>query len=233
MKMALDLFWHFIRVLFWIGIARIVVVAAAVIGIAALTWYLLTPLTPPKVTGFDLRESGAKDAIQGEVSSILKKKNATGSNIGELSPRLRKAIDNEPDFVIVCMIAIESRFVPGLSREDEDRILITATCNSAAAVRDLQRCLYRNMTKLMEESGYDPKTEPYWPRYNNNRSTARLFIDLPLAEKLGKKREFITRELEGFREGAKEWYEPEVSSDQYREWHGSGKWPFSEERSQR
>lgn len=163
-----------------------------------------------------------------EVEGIVAQKRATGKNVGEISPGLADVIAADPDFVIVCLVIMEARRWPGISAEEEKMILSDAAISSSEAVNHLQKLIDDRVKERMIQGGHDPAKECRLNWDNNNPATSLLFIDFPVAKKLGKRRQFVTRELEGYREGAKEWHEPEITRQQYIAWKSGGKWPFAE-----
>jgi hypothetical protein len=149
----------------------------------------------------------------------------------DIAVDLTRAVATNPDYVITCLVIIKARRRPGISPEDEERVLTKARHDSTAALNELRELLYREVTHRMEEF---PRTDAgrfargQW--LNDNPAMALLFVELPIAERIGKKRQLITEELEGYRSDRRQpWYRSSLSSKQYMAWYLSGQWPFKDE----
>ncbi len=165
-----------------------------------------------------------------EVEKIVANKYASQRNVGKISAALDCKIQVDPEYVIFCLALQEAKHWPGLSDDDERLVRSLAGRSSTEALKTLRVCVYHGVVSEMKRGGYDPDKERLVAWYDNNPATSLLYLDLPLAKAVGKEREFIKRKLEGYREGAKQWYEPEVSFEQYCAWRCSGEWPFPGEK---
>lgn len=113
------------------------------------------------------------------------------------SQALVPVIEADPDFVIVHLGVHEAKNFPGISDDDAKKILASSEEDSARAVKDLQRCIYDNLSTVIKE--YKGTSDKNWRQgwNNNNHATAILLIKVPLAERIGKKQEMLTDELCG------------------------------------
>ena len=163
-----------------------------------------------------------------EVEGIVARRHATWKNAASLSPELSSAIYNNPDFVVVCLVVAEARSWPGIARADEDakdvekRILVAGERDSKGTVKQLHKLLEERAIEQTTKEGHALGGGDLADVYYSHRATFCLFIDLPLAEKLGKERQFATRNLEGDANLSKDWYEPELSWLEYNAWIADG-----------
>ena len=162
------------------------------------------------------------------IKAIADKKKATQQDVGEVSLALAEVIAKDPAYVLVCLVIEEAKGFPKITETEAATILGEAAQDSASAVTQLEILLHARLKEEMIVAGHDPyKANKQLGWVNNNGSTALLFLDYPLAVKLGKVKELVTRKIQGRPEGD-EWYQPQITFEQYCAWHGSGKWPFAE-----
>ncbi len=133
-----------------------------------------------------VREEIARSEERGNDGQRLYKEKASSALI--------KMIEADPDFVIVCVGIEQTRKkngFPEISEQDAERILVFAQKDSAGALRELQKCVYDALTQVIKEyKGTSDKN--YRQGWNsNNPATALLFIYVPLAERIGNKKEMI------------------------------------------
>ena len=167
--------------------------------------------------------------MQKQIAEVVAKKHTTDPESAKVPRELTGEIYANPDMAILCIIIEEARLWPGISADEEKSIVEIGIKNPGKAIGALQKCIEDGVTRQIKEKGFDPAKEGRWAWYRNNIATTLLFVDLPLARKLGKKAEFANRTLEGYRPGSsKEWYEPELSFAKYLPWLLEKKWPFDE-----
>ena len=118
------------------------------------------------------------------------------------SPIVEKMIEEDPDYVLVCLGVEYAKGFPGMSEEEAERITAKAAGDSRGALQDLKKCVYDRLTQEIKEyKGTSDKN--YRQGWNsNNPATALLFIYAPIAERVGKKKELV-REYLGLEHG--EW----------------------------
>lgn len=154
-------------------------------------------------------------SVESEIGKIVADKRSTGKNVADISPQLARLIEADPRKVLICLVVAEANHWPRIGSDDEERILDQAKVDSVKALADLSTVLHCKAVERMIQNKENPTKENCRVWHANNRATALLFIEFPIAQELGKERLFLKRELEGYREGAKEWWEPEMTRDQF------------------
>jgi hypothetical protein len=118
---------------------------------------------------------------------------------------------------------------PGLLQTEKTEIQTKLDAkDDAGALERIKKAVYDGVSRQMVKLGYKV-SERRWGWDNNNHSTTLLFIDLPLAKRLGKEREMIRE----WREHGN-WFPvmENISKEkrqQYADWHTYGHWPFEGE----
>lgn len=195
---------------------------ATVVGLAIVAWvFMIQPRT---------EERPAEDvefSAQAAVDLIVRQRDE--GKYRELPVQLRRAIAKDPRPVVVYLVLAEARKWPGLSDYAEAYVLKQLAKSPEEGLESLRYHVFRGVRR-METDKKNPAKEPrhYWN--NNNRASADIFVRLPVAERLGKVREFVTSCLEAPKVGAR-WYEPELSFEQFVGWSDGCKWPFPGEKA--
>ncbi|MSU54895.1 MAG: hypothetical protein EXS48_03655 [Candidatus Staskawiczbacteria bacterium] len=175
------------------------------------------------------REKTAQELVAEEIHRWYSEE---GKGERVASKELAAMIETDPDYVAV---VIGWHMVKGwgsITSHVSADILDHAKSDSAGALKELKKFLVEDFTAYLIKKGYkDPKSERVkW--CNNNNGTAFLLITLPVAERAGKKKEFLC-EICGAPSDEKgyfwKWISMYVPDNGYHDWYGNGIWPWKDE----
>jgi hypothetical protein len=168
------------------------------------------------------------DSAREQIELIVAEEFKVCRNILEEFPQLYQLIQADVDVAIIYMLIAEAKYSSAIVPEEESIIVLKAQSGEIeSAYRYLEWCVYKNITKQMNKNGHsvDTNSRRFWN--NANPVASMLFLDVPLASRLGKKKEFFIQTIQWTNE--EKWYEPQISQKEYENWKAVGGWPFKEE----
>jgi hypothetical protein len=169
---------------------------------------------------------------QEQIEQIISGRSEVKQELSNEFPQLFQIVSEHPELVIVYSLVAEARYWPGLYPADEEFILNKAEAGQFnSALRYLSWFVHQAISQEMRKKGLDPEKENRKMWNARNQITSALFSDIPLAQRLGKEREYILQKLGQKQKSGCEWYETEILYEEYQDWKISGKWPFPKERA--
>lgn len=168
--------------------------------------------------------------VAAQTAAVIQAQNKSGRiDTGNPSPELLDVAKADPELVMAFLILEEAKGFPGVARGLEQEVLATASREgSVAALAKVRKSVDDGLNKAIADSGKKPENHRIgW--INNNPATALLFLEWPVAERLGKKSEFLVAQLKGTYRQEPYWHAP-ITLEQMAEWWW-GKWPFEGEKS--
>jgi type II secretory pathway pseudopilin PulG len=151
-------------------------------------------------------------------------------NGGTPSPELLAMTKRDPEFVMAFLIIEEVKHFPGVPDGLEQEILATAREEgSVAALVKVRQAIDNGLNKAIEEHG-GLKGDKRVAWINNNPATGMLFLEWPIAERLGKKAEYVTSRLTGENQREEPYWFAPLTNEQMQGWWW-GTWPFPGEKS--
>jgi len=152
-------------------------------------------------------------SVEGEVNSLVTTK--LSGKMADVSSQLAKVIETNPHRVLVPLVITHAQLWPHIDEREVERIIGLSRTNSGQAVSELEDILAREVSEAGARLKQDSSESELRSWYSSNAATRILFIDFPLAQFLGKEREFLKQELEWQLDGSPQWFAPDLTLKQY------------------
>src|SRR3989344_7819927 len=93
------------------------------------------------------KKKTAQQTVRAEVNRNVHVK----IRVANFSPIVEKMIEEDSDYVLVCLGVEYAKGFPGMSEEDAQRITAKAAGDSKGALQDLKKCVYDGLTQEIKE----------------------------------------------------------------------------------
>ena len=170
-----------------------------------------------------LPESGAENdnsewSPEAEVADIMENRRNKARYIANISPRLARVIKERPVYMLICVVLVQAERDPEISRQERDDVLRLAKQDTDAALVKLRETLSAASARKMKRVGFNLQNDGRRAWDDGIPSMRTFFLDFPLARKLKKEKELVTATIEGYRYGNKNWWQPDITKEQYINW---------------